>query len=438
MIAKVAWGAIGFGLVFLMLIIAWRARNIVSWNRDIRKELRSLAKEAESASEARRAGIARIQERCDAISRTLSPAGVVGVEQLHAYIRSIAACSNPDSTRPELQVSLGHLIKSIDISLFRFDRIIRRPGFQRLKSINIKTVRSLYHWSETLMKRPMVRWLVAHRDQIGPFGLIRLVVLPDPISLLLFLSRKIVILVLMRNLLVDITLFVGKLALNAYDQSDGKPTMEDAEMLEETLMAMSRVEIPPQTDQDPAIAEIRRQLVGFSTIMLSPPAWRDVTSAVVKAAENIAVKYFPDSDHPVEEATIGALLDRSRSWLKTLGKGDNITIVRYIYKTRLETIFQAKDVTDLVLTPTVRSIIRTSFGAYGWLKWPLRIYRRVKRFTIPRLAMDLGWFLGKKSALVLLYGSAFDHACRELEWVYRMSAAADGTAREDRSDDDSV
>ena len=161
--------------------------------------------------------------------------------------------------------------------------------------------------------------------------------------------------------------------------------------------------------------------MGFSTIILSNPTWQDWKSAVRKAAEVLSRRHFPDSDRPLEEAAIGPLIYRTRSLLSTLGKGNKVVVVRYVYKMRLETLLQAKDVGDLVLTPAVRGIVRTSVAAYGWLKWPLKIYRRIKRFSLPGIAADMGWIVGKKAALALIYGRTFDQTCRELDWVYRAS-----------------
>jgi hypothetical protein len=226
----------------------------------------------------------------------------------------------------------------------------------------------------------------------------------------------------MKNLLVDITLFVGKLALDAFDGKSEGPVEEDRHSLEEALEDLSHVEIAAAMANDPEIAAIRQKLVGFSTIMLSNPTWQDWKSAVGEAAEVLAQRHFPHSDRPLEEAAIGPLLYRTRSLLSTLGKGNNIFLVRSVYQTRLETLLQAKDLSALVLTPAVRGIVRTSFAAYGWLKWPLKIYRRVKRFSLPGIAADIGWMVGKKSALALICGRTFDQTCRELDWVYRASA----------------
>jgi len=366
-------------------------------------------------------GIRVIQDRCDKILYTLSPR-LGDLDQLRDYVRAIAACFFPDSKRPELQVSLGYLIQCLNDSLVRFDRILQRPELSRLKSMNIKTIRNLYRWSTGVMQHPSVKWYAEHRILIRRISRIRFILYIDPFSWIFLLSRKVVTLLLIRTLVLDITVYVGKVALNAYDRDYNSSGEDNVDILEETLEDLSQMQMPPAMEADPALLEIRRELVGFSTVMLSNPTWEKWKVAVRKAADHIARKYFPDSDTPVEEAAIGPLLYRTRSWLETLGKGETIVIVRHAYRTRLETLFQARDVSDLILTPTARRAMRTALDTYGWLKWPLRIYRRAKRFSLPRMAVDLGWFVGKKTILVLVYGRTFDQVCRELDWVYRISS----------------
>jgi hypothetical protein len=402
----------------------------------IHKELKALVREADKAAPARQKAIHLIAQTCQEISRSLSPEQIVNAERLQTFIRSIAACFFPKAARPELQISLGHLIKCLDASLSRFDQIIHRPGLKRINSINIKTVRGLYRWSDELVKRPWVKWYVSHRIKIQRFTLMRLFIIPDPLSWILFLSRKLLVLVLMRSLLVDITLYIGKLALSAFDDETDPPIEESGEALEAVLEDLAQMDIPSTLQNDPEIKAIRHEMIGFSTILLSNPTWQDWKTGVRKAADVLARRHFPDSDQPLEEAAIGPLLQRSRSWLSTLGKGSNILIVRHIYKTRLETLFQAKDISDLVLSPTVRSVARRSLATYGWIKWPLKIYRRLKRFSLPGIAVDVGWVLCKKSALALIFGRTFDQACRELEWVYRKSADMRGPKDGQRSDGD--
>ena len=426
-IVKIVWGTIGFAAVCLILIVVWRSRGVIAWNRDIRKELRALAAEAERAAPARKKGIGLIIGECDAIFGSLSPGRSVDAERLHRFIRSIAACFFPDAERPELQIPLGRLIRSLDASLSRFDRILRRPGLRRIQSVDIRTLRGLYDWSSGLLKHPLAKWYVAHRAAVQRFALVRLFILPDPFSWILFLSRKLLVLVLMKILVVDIVLFVGQLALDSFDSVKRGPVEEDADTLEATLDELSQVPIGPTADGDPALVDIRRRLVGFPTIVLSNPTWQEWRGAVRSAAEILARRHFPDADNPLEEAALGPLLNRTRSYLRTLAQGDRVIFVRTLYNMRLETLMQARDLTDLALSPVVRGIVRTTAATYGWVKWPLKIYRRLKRFSLPGVAMDLGWVLGKKTALALICGRTFDQACRELDWVYRTSAAMKGS-----------
>ena len=419
---KILWGGLGLGMIILIFIVVWRAKGVISWNLAIHKELKALADEAKNAEPARKKAIGLIVDTCEIFSRSFSPQQGVGVERLREFIRSIAACFYPDAKQPELQISLGQLIKSLDDSLYRFDRIIHQPGLKRINTINIRTIHNLYRWSDDVIKHPWVKWYVVHRSNIQRFTLMRLFIIPDPLSWILFLSRKLLVLVLVKNLLLDITLFTGKLALDAFDGKSGVPVEENRQSPEAVLEDLSHLEMASTMQDDPQIAMIRQNLVGFSTVLISTPTWQDWKTAVRKAAEVLARRQFPDSAHPMEEAAIGPLLVRTRSWLGMLGKGHDIRLVRYFYQTRLSTLFQAKDLSDLVFTSTVRGIVRNSLSAYGWLKWPIKIYRRVKRFSLPGIAVDVGWVLGKKSVLTLIYGRTFDQACRELDWVYRASA----------------
>jgi hypothetical protein len=271
-IIKLFWGGIGLGLACLLLIAVWRARGIIAWNRSLQKELKSLARGAETVSLDRRNGIRAIQDRCDEILYSLSPK-IGDLDQLRDYVRAIAACFFPDAQHPELQVSLGYLVQCMNDSLVRFDRILQRPELNRLKSINIKTIRNLYRWSIGVMQHPSVKWYAKHRILIRRISRIRFLFFIDPFSWIFLLSRKVVVLLLIRTLVLDITVYVGKLALNAYDQGHDRSEEDDVVILEETLEDLSHVQMPPAMEADPVILEIRQELVGFSTVMLSSPTW---------------------------------------------------------------------------------------------------------------------------------------------------------------------
>ena len=112
------------------------------------------------------------------------------------------------------------------------------------------------------------------------------------------------------------------------------------------------------------------------------------------------------------------MLDKSRLWIDTLNRGDRYLITRQIYRLKLETVIRAKDI-PANIPDAIKSIIGKSYFAYGWLKWPMRVYRWAKRRSPWTVAVAVGWHAAKKASLAYLYGRAFDQACRGLESVYR-------------------
>jgi hypothetical protein len=280
-----------------------------------------------------------------------------------------------------------------------------------------------------MLHNPFLKWYLAHSRQLSYLTPIRLVILPDPFSWLFFLSQRLVTLVLLKHLLVDIYLFTGKLALAAYGDEQTPTESEDRQVLEATLEELYGMPEREETLLAPQITAIRKNLVGFPALMLSDPTWEQWRAAIEEAAELIARKHFPESDTPLEEAALGPLLYRTHAWLSTLVKGQKISVVRHIYKTRLITLFQAKDITDLMLPPIIRKVVRKTFQAYGWLKWPLKVYRFSRKTTLPAIAVNIGWILSKKSALALIYGRSFDQVCSELDMVYQLSRKPQGEGR---------
>lgn len=410
----------GLAAIGVVALAAWRIQGVLRWRRDIEKEMEQLKIEAEASTPGRKHAIEIILARCDETLCSLSPE-VGDLEDIRTYLSDIAACFFPDARHPERQVSLGSLIRSLKTSLSRFDRILRRPGLDRVKRLKIRQIHALYSWWADLMRRPFFKWYASHRRLIKRISHMRLVIFPDPFSLLFFFSQRLVALVILRNLLADIALFVGKLALNAYDCSRETPIGESDEIMEATLEDLSQMEEPSTTLRDPRILEIRKKLLSFPAVMFAAPTWADWKEVVRKSAAIIARNHFPDSDNPLAEAAIGPLLQRIRWRLDIIAKGEETRVLRYVYKLRLETLFQAKDVTDLVLPVRVRRFVRYGFRAYGWLKWPWKLYRWSKRASLPGIAVNLGWTCGKTSIVVFIYGRAFDQICEELDWVYKLS-----------------
>lgn len=145
---------------------------------------------------------------------------------------------------------------------------------------------------------------------------LRLGVLPDPFSWLVYLSNRLTMLTLTRCLLVDVYLFVGRLAIQTYNEEaeEGSIPSELGEM-EKTVEDFDSLEPSEPDVTDIQILEIRNRLVGFPSMLISSPGLEDWKKAVGRAANLIAVKYFPEAEHPLEEAAIGPLLTRSQAWI---------------------------------------------------------------------------------------------------------------------------
>jgi hypothetical protein len=153
-------------------------------------------------------------------------------------------------------------------------------------------------------------------------------------------------------------------------------------------------------------------------MLFSNPGFKGWKNAVYEAAAVISKKYFPESDAPLEEAAVGPLLERTRSWIATFSKGEDFPVVNRFYRMRLETLYRAKDLSGIFLPKTARSFIERALTTYGWLKWPLKVYLLAKEFSPWKIALDLGWTAAKKASLAYIYGKTFDKACNELESVY--------------------
>lgn len=423
-IIKFCWGGIGLAAAIAAFVVVWRARGTVSWHRAIQKELISLKNQSLDATPERRSAIEIIHTRCKDVSHSLSP-GIGDMETIRAYIRSIAACFFPEAKEPELCISLGNMIQSIDASLARFNMILNRHEFARLKTIRIKTIERLYARVDVLAHKPVLRWYLKYNRKIRGAAGIGLFILPDPLSWLFFLSRRLVFLVLLKLLVMDLYLFLGGLALKAYDRKEDAFVDEGETTLENTLEQLYDLNGMASGEQDPDILEIRKSLVGFPAMMVKNPTFDQWWQAILDAARVVAAKHFPESPAPLKEAALGPLLVSTRSWLNTLAKGEGILIVRYIYKTRLDTLFQAKDLADIALPPLVRKVIRRAFNTYGLLKWPLKAYRWSKKTSLPAIALNVGWLVGKKTVIVLICGRSFDLVCHELDLVYQLSKDQD-------------
>jgi len=408
------------------LIAVWRVRGIFAWNRSLRHELRRLEQQAEGAAESRRAAGTVVVERCREVWRSHLPE-LSELADLPDYVRAIARSYHPEGERPELRITTGRLLEAARESVRRLDLILQRRGFQSLRQVRIRHLRQSYAWYDRISRYQVVRWLSRHQEAIRNIFRLRLYILPDPFSWLFYLSRRLTILTFTRYLLVDIYLFVGVLAVEAYGQERGgaESPFEPPE-LEQSLEDVSDLKEPDGALSDPQIQGIRSRLAGGPASLLFPPGIEEWKEAIKDAAELIARRYFPDSDRPLEEAALGPLLERFRFWISSLCETEKLPVVHRLHGIRLETLNNLRLLTGPGGKDQAPAAVAKIWNWYRSSKWPVSVGRWLRQGSAGGLATKLGWLVVKGSLVNFLCRYTFDRASRELDMVYRESSGIGG------------
>ena len=421
---KIIWVSLAFSATVFVMIWSVRARGLFSWRKRIMAELNAMEQNVLQTDGPQSCSLQVVAKRCRSILEDISPE-VAELRYLPNYIQSIAHCYHPAVEHPELQATVGALINSFAASLDRLDYILHRPGFKKIRTLKVNQIKTTRQWYRRFAASPALKWWRHHRQTVQRISIFRLFLYTDPLMLLAYASNRMTIIILLKYLLADLYLFLGKVVVGAFENSpisNVEHETSEAE-LQATLEELNSAGESMKNNEyssDPRISAIRRQLVGFNALLTASPTPKTWSAATIEAAEIIAKKYFPNTSKPIEEARLGPLLDQIRLWIDTLSRGDQYLITRQLYRLKLETVYQAKDF-PARMPSAVKSIIGKSYFAYGWLKWPLRVYRWAKRRSPWTVAMTIGWHAAKKASLAYLYGRAFDQACRGLESVYRES-----------------
>ena len=415
---------LAFGAMLLAvasIIVAWRLRGILSWKRSLRNELKGLNKEAEAVGNTRQQALKKVLERCQTAWRAAFPE-LRELADLFAYIRSIATCFHPGVEKPELRITTGRFLKSAQESVHRLELILRRPGFQRLRRVRIRHIRQSCEWYNRVNQYWIVKCFSRYRKLINRIFQLRLVILPDPFLWLAYLSNRLTVLTLIRCLLVDVYLFVGKLAIQAYDEEKKEDAFStEMDELEKTLEDLNSLKPSEPDITDPQIQEIRNRLVGFTAMLISTPGLEDWKKAVGQTAKVIAKKYFPDAERPLEEAALGPLLTRSQIWIKSVCETKKIPVVKRFHRIQIESLYNVKSFTDTLLPKQVQTLAKKAWDMYRWMKWPIKVYGWVKKRSPVGIAMDIGWVVAKKGFINFICRRTFDMAYQELEIVYSQS-----------------
>lgn len=417
---KILWAVVALTAAAAAMVLAIRARGLFSWRRSLKAELNELAGRASDSGDPAAVAADKIVQHCRAILESTSP-DFGQLRDLPRYVGGIAGCFHPRAEHPELQATIGACLGGLNRSLDRFDLILHRTGFGRIRRMNLRQVRNLRAWYRQAAQSPLYRWAHRHRRWLGRVVRMRLLFYLDPFMWLAYLSNRLTTVLLIKYLLVDVYLFVGDLALQVYSSPADETLIPEPETLEETLEALENAEAAEAPADDPQIREIRRRLVGLSAVLGAAPTLADWKNAVVEVAAVIAVRHFPDSQTPLLEAAVGPLLQRGRVWIEALGRGEDYRLTRRLYRVRIDTLYRAKSLTDLPMPRLMRGFLKTAYDTYGWVRWPMRLYRWARKRTALTLALEIGWQAAKKATLAHLYGRSFDLACRELETVYQQS-----------------
>ena len=403
------------------VVAIWRVRGILHWKGSLRDEFKGLQKAAGESQGVRRRALEVVIESCNRIWRATS---LDPWELLHlgTYIRSIACCYNPEAKKPELRVSTGSFLNAARAFADRLELILRRPGFERLQKVRIRHIRQSFVWYQRVCQYRIVRYLYRYRNMMRNVYRLRLIILPDPFSWLAYFSNRLTMLILTRCLLMDVYLFVGKMAVDTYDEAAGEDTvLHPVDEIEKALEALDAVKPSEPYQRDPRIRDIRNRLVGINNFLFSTSGFRDWKTAVQESAEVIAANYFPAAERPLEEAAIGPLLHCCQDWIRTLSETEKIPIVKQLHRVRLESLYTIKSITEFAFSSQALIIAKRTRDMYRWMKWPLRIYRWIKKTSPLKITIDAGWILARKGFVNFALRYTFDTACRELDAVYRQS-----------------
>jgi hypothetical protein len=416
----------GLGIVALLVALAtltvvWRLRGLLQWKRSLKHEFRELKDEINSAGHCRQQAIQVVLNRCQEIWQAGFPE-INALSGFGGYLRDIAAAFHPDQEKPELCVTAGNLIRASHSAVDRLQDMLARPGFSRFQKIRIRHIRKAWNWYVRISRYRAVKAYIRYRRWINHANVLRLILLPDPFSWLIYLSNQLTILSLTRFFLMDLYLFAGKQAILAYDhESRHESIPQDAGEIEQDLADLADLTEPEFRPADPRIQEIRNRLVGANTLIFSSPGYAEWKSGFGDALRVIAGTYFPESPAPVEEARLGQILIRCQFWLQSVCNTEKMPIVSRLHRIELRYLSGVKAATEHPLFRQAGTYAIKSWNVYRWMQWPLLIYRLIKKTTPAGMAASMGWMLVRKGTVNYLSRRVFDLTLEEMETVYRLS-----------------
>jgi hypothetical protein len=410
-------------------ILTWRMRGALQWKEGLKRELKAMDMAAKNATGSRLTAINLVRQRCREILKYNFPE-LPQAEELENYISDIAVCFHPQHKNPITAITVGNLFKAAHMIAIRVEMILRRPGFQVLRNIRFRHIRQTSYNFNRFRNMWFFKFIIRYQSFFVRINQLRLILLPDPFLWLIYFSNQWTLMILTRFLLLEIYLFMGQVAIEAYDFNSDPETKphSDHELLQ-ILKEMETLGLEDELPINPQLKPIRNRLVGFNAFWKPMPGLETWKQSFQKAARIISAQHFPKSQNPLEEISLGPLLHRTVHWLNSILETKKFIMVKYLHNVELATLLQIKSLTDIPEVKHLGLFARKSLVLYRWVKWPLKIFQRARRFTAAGVAIDIGWIIAGKSFINLSSRKVFDLTCKELDIIYRLSTPKNNNSK---------
>ncbi len=403
-------------------IMALRMRGLLQWKEGLKKELKSMDHAAESATGPELEAIDLVRGRCREILKSNFPE-FQQLGELENYVSNIAACFHPQHKNPLTAITVENLLKAARTAAIRLEMILRRPGFQTLRNIRFRHIRQTSCRFKQLRNMWFFRVIMRYQAFFVRINQLRLILIPDPFLWLIYFSNQWTLMTLTRFFLLEIYLFTGRLAIDAYNcNPDPEKKAYSQDDLEKVLKEIETLGIENNLSINPELKSIRNRLVGFNAFWGPVPGLETWKQSFYEAAMIISAHHFPESQNPIEEVSLGPLVQRTVHWLNSILETKKYIIVKHLHNVELATVLQVKSIAEIPEIKQLGHFARKSLILYRWAKWPLKIFQRAKRFTAAGVAVDIGWLIARKSFTNLCSRKLFDLSCKELEIIYHLSA----------------
>jgi hypothetical protein len=416
------WGAAVLFLLMAIMtaVMAWRFRGIFHWKRSLKQELLRIREDSANQSPEMAAAVSIVLAQCQKFW-CQSLIRVQDELDMTDFIRSIASCFHPDQDRPELCLSVGSIVGAAQDGVIRLQQILSRPGFSRFQWVRIRHIRQAWHRYTQFSEHWLIQRYMRYRNWIQKANLVRLIVIPDPFSWLMYFSNQLILISLTRFFLVDLFLFVGKQAIAAYQSGESATAdfLNDRDV-EQTLEELTRMPSDESVLLDDRLIDIRNRLLGIYSLIRSPGIG-DWKKSLFEALHHIACRHFPESPSPVDEAAVGPLLEQLQVYLTAISNSRDMPIIRRLHSFPLSYGFRIREMSAAPFLRRTGFLTKKVWNVYQWLSLPLRLFRILRKATPAGMAVHTGWLLVQKGCAYYFGRRLFNLTCLEIESVYSRS-----------------